>query len=139
MLSIPRGIYLSIMINALMGLPHESCGLLGGKGRNALKFYPLTNTDESREHFSMDPAEQFAAVKDMRAAGLEMIAIYHSHPETPARPSEEDIRLAHTPGVSYIIVSMARPGTPVLKSFLIEDGEVTEEAVEILEGGPANG
>jgi proteasome lid subunit RPN8/RPN11 len=54
-----------------------------------------------------------------------MLAIYHSHPETPARPSEEDIRLALTPDVVYIIISVAEP-TPVIKGFYIEDNNVTE-------------
>ena len=61
-----------------------------------------------------------------------MSVIYHSHPETPARPSEEDIRLALTPNVSYIIVSLAEPNNPVLRSFKISGNQVEPEAVEIL-------
>ena len=132
MLTMHKIIYAEITVHALKGLPDESCGLLAGSGRAVTRFYPLTNTDQSREHFSMDPAEQFAAVKDMRANGLTLLAIYHSHPASPSRPSEEDIRLAHTPGVSHVIVSMAEPGNTILKSFLIEDGDVTEEAVELV-------
>ena len=54
-------------------------------------------------------------------------AIYHSHPETPARPSAEDIRLGLTPDVSYVIVSLAEPDRPVLKSFKIDAGTVQPE------------
>jgi [CysO sulfur-carrier protein]-S-L-cysteine hydrolase len=68
----------------------------------------------------------------MRAAGEEMLAIYHSHPETPARPSEEDIRLALTPGVSYVIVSLADVQAPDLRSFKIEKGKVVAEEIEII-------
>ena len=59
-----------------------------------------------------------------------MVAIYHSHPETPARPSEEDIRLALTPGVSYLIVSLAG-AAPEVKSYRIESGKVHPEALSI--------
>ena len=59
-----------------------------------------------------------------------MLAIYHSHPETPARPSAVDIRLALTPGVVYVIVSL-KDVDPVTKGFLIEDNSVTEVPVEI--------
>ena len=70
-------------------------------------------------------------VKDLRAKGIELLAIYHSHPETPARPSEEDIRLALTPNVSYIIISLAGE-TPDVKSFRIKDGMATPEAINHL-------
>ena len=43
----------------------------------------------------MDPKEQLKAIKDMRANGLTPLGNWHSHPETPARPSQEDIRLAY--------------------------------------------
>lgn len=78
----------------------------------------------------MDPKEQFAVVKELRSKGKAMAAIYHSHPETPARPSEEDIRLAHTPDVSYVIISLAGD-EPVLRSFEITEGVVTEEPVDL--------
>jgi len=78
----------------------------------------------------MAPEEQFKVVKDIRAAGRQMLAIYHSHPETPARPSAEDIHLALTPGVIYVIVSL-KDTDPVIKGFLIEDNNVTEVSVRI--------
>nr|WP_298436492.1 Mov34/MPN/PAD-1 family protein [Geobacter sp.] len=58
--------------------------------------------------------------------------MYHSHPESPARPSEEDIRLALTPGVSYVIVSLAG-AEPDVKSFRIAGDVVEPELIEIVE------
>jgi [CysO sulfur-carrier protein]-S-L-cysteine hydrolase len=92
----------------------------------------MTNADQSNEHFMMDPREQFAVMKEMRGKGLEMLAIYHSHPESPARPSAEDIRLALTPNVSHVIVSLEVPNNPVLKSFRITAGRVEPEEVKYL-------
>ena len=134
MLKIPQTIHDDIIAHAREGFPLEVCGILGGKDGVVSASFRMTNTDESNEHFMMDPREQFAVVKELRARGLEMLVIYHSHPETPARPSEEDIRLALTPHVSYVIVSLAEPDTPVLKSFRISAGQVEQEAVEIVSG-----
>jgi len=132
MIKIPQHIHDDIIAHAREGFPLEVCGMLGGKDGEALVTYRMTNTDQSNEHFMMDPKEQFRVVKDLRAKGLEMIAIYHSHPETPARPSEEDIRLALTPNVSYAIVSLADPASPVLKSFRIAAGQVEPEEIIVI-------
>lgn len=131
MLKVPIDIYNAIISHALDGFPLEVCGILGGRDDIVSAFYPMTNTDASNEHFMMNPKEQFAVVKDLRAKELNMAAIYHSHPETPARPSEEDIRLALTSGVSYVIVSLMAKEKPILKSFKIDGSIVTEETVEI--------
>ncbi len=134
MLKIPQHIHDDIIAHAREGFPLEVCGILGGRDGVVSACFRMTNTDASNEHFMMDPREQFAVVKELRSAGQEMLVIYHSHPETPARPSAEDIRLALTPNVSYVIVSLAEPDTPVLRSFRISAGQVEPEAVEIVAG-----
>lgn len=101
--------------------PLEACGLLGGVGDRVTKCYVLKNADASPEHFSMLPEEQFATVKDMRASGLKMLGIWHSHPASPARMSQEDLRLAYTPDVAYVIVSLAESNKPVIRSFVVRD------------------
>ena len=80
----------------------------------------------------MEPKEQFAVVKDLRAKGLTLLANYHSHPESPARPSEEDIRLALTPEISYLIISLADPQSPSVKSYQIDQGRVALEEIELI-------
>jgi proteasome lid subunit RPN8/RPN11 len=132
MLRIPRKLADAIIDHAYAGFPLEVCGILGGAEGVVSSLYRMTNTDQSNEHFMMAPVEQFAVIKEMRANGLEMIAIYHSHPESPARPSAEDIRLALTPNVSYVIVSLEEANNPVLKSFRLAAGLVETEEVEYL-------
>jgi proteasome lid subunit RPN8/RPN11 len=129
MLEIPKEILDAVIGQAQEGFPLEVCGILGGTGNRVASRSPMTNTDASNEHFMMDPKEQFAAVKAMRAAGEEMLVIYHSHPESPARPSQEDIRLALTPNVCHLIVSLQERDQPVAKAFRITAGVV--EPVEI--------
>jgi len=126
--------YESIVAHAQSGLPNEACGLLAGRAdgdvKTVEKVYFLSNPDASPEHFSIDPKEQLAAIKDMRANGFVPLGNFHSHPSTPARPSEEDIRLAYDGKASYMILSLADK-TPVLKAFGVAGGEVTSQVVEV--------
>ena len=132
MILIPHAIHDDIISHARSGFPLEVCGILGGTDSTVSASYRMTNTDASNEHFMMEPREQFSVVKELRAKGISMLAIYHSHPESPARPSEEDIRLALTPGVSYVIVSLQDADQPVIRSFRIADGVVTPEDVVLV-------
>lgn len=137
MIQIEQEDYVAIINHAIEGLPNEACGLLGGVVVDGItyvkKVYCLTNIDASREHFSMDPKEQFAAIKDIRSNNLQLIGNFHSHPETPARPSEEDKRLAYDSKLLYGIISLMDEEIPVLKMFHInEEKEVTVEEVAIV-------
>ena len=111
-MNINQDVIQSIIDHAKKEAPYEACGCLAEKEGVITCHYGLTNLDKAAEHFSMDPQEQFTAIRDMRSKGLKLAGIYHSHPETPARPSEEDIRLAYDPEVSYVIVSLAESGVP---------------------------
>lgn len=81
---------------------------------------------------SIDPKEQLAAVKDMRANGLVPLGNWHSHPESPSRPSEEDKRLAYDSTASYMILSLMDNENPVLNSFHIEGTESEKEELVLL-------
>lgn len=137
MLYIEKKDYDKILKHAVDGLPNEACGLIAGTVDGDKKYvkevYLLTNIDASNEHFSMDPREQFAAVKDARGKNLEMLGNFHSHPESPSRPSEEDKRLAYDFKANYLILSLEDREHPVLNAFLIdEDKNVTKNPIEII-------
>ena len=123
-------LYDEIVEYAREHLPEEACGLIAGSedenGKKVEKVYYLTNIDHAEDHFTMDPKEQFEAVKDMRANGYKPLGNWHSHPESPSRPSEEDIRLSYDKNASYFILSLMAKN-PVLNSFHVENGEVTKE------------
>lgn len=133
-LKIPQDILEQMVIQAKAEAPIEACGILAGSDSKVEKLYKMTNTDKSTDHFMMEPSEQFKVVKDIRSADLEMLAIYHSHPESPARPSTEDIRLGLTPDVTHVIVSIQNLAKPEVKGFKIEDGNVTAMPVKIMKG-----
>lgn len=124
-----------ILAHARAGYPNEACGLLAGTEaggvRQVKKVYLLTNTDASHEHFTMDPREQLAAVTDMRAAGLKPLGNWHSHPESPSRPSAEDVRLAYDPAASYLILSLQAQRAPNLNAFRIQNGAYEWEILEL--------
>ena len=140
-LEIPTEIFQEMIAQARELAPIEACGILAGRNGIVEKYYKMTNVDNSRTHFMMEPKEQFATIKDIRSADLEMLAIYHSHPETPARPSAEDIKLALTPDVIYVIVSLQNTNGSAIKGFHIPapsevEGagtNVTEVTIKILD------
>jgi len=132
MLKIVRETYDGVMAHAKRELPIEACGYLAGKDGIVYRHFQLENMDESGTHFTFDPPQQFDALRKMRSLGLRPVAVYHSHPTTPARPSAEDIRLAHDPDVSYVIISL-KDGSPVIKSFRIGDGKADPERISVID------
>lgn len=128
--------YEKIVAHAEKELPNEACGLIGGTingdSKEIKKVYLLTNIDHSNEHFSLDPKEQLAAIKDMRQNGLVPLGNWHSHPESPSRPSDEDKRLAYDSKASYMILSLMDRQSPVLNSFKIT-GDTAEKEELVIE------
>jgi len=132
-LTISPTAYETIVAAARREAPLEACGLLAGAGAHATSCYVLTNADASPEHFSMVPLEQFAAVRDMRSQGLRLLAIWHSHPGSPARLSAEDLRLAFTPDVLYVVVSLSGAGPPTVCGYQITDGAAARVEVAVVD------
>ena len=139
MIKLKKSDYEKILAHAVKELPNEACGLIAGEinGEDKIikEVYLLTNTDASNEHFSLDPKEQLAAVKDMRSKGLSPLGNWHSHPESPSRPSEEDKRLAFDSRASYMILSLMERDKPVLNSFRITgtDTKISEKEELLIE------
>ena len=120
MITMSKNDYEIILKHARENLPEEACGLIAGSedenGRLIEKVYYLTNVDHAEDHFTLNPKEQLSAIKDMRANGLKPLGNWHSHPSSPSRPSQEDIKLAEN---------------PVLNSFHIENGQAEKEDLRI--------
>jgi proteasome lid subunit RPN8/RPN11 len=129
---VTRDIIDSIFAQGLDEAPNEACGYLGGSDGTAVAVIAMTNVDHSPEHFALDPKEQFAAVRQLRTEGLDVLAVYHTHPQTPARPSAEDIRLARDPAILYVIASLLPDGREI-RAFRIRQGEVAEEPLIVKE------
>ena len=130
MLRIQQNVVKDIIAHVRREAPLEACGYLAEKDGIVTRHYELTNMDVSEVHFTMNPVEQFAAVRSMRAAECNLRAVYHSHPSTPARPSAEDIRLAYDVDLSYVIVSLLDNN---VKSFKVKNAALENEEIEIID------
>ena len=124
MITIPAEIIKTIQSQSVDEAPNEACGYLAGKNHRVFLRIPMTNADHSPEHFTFDPQEQFAAITRAREDDYDLIAVYHSHPATPARMSDEDIRLANDTEMVYVIMSLKKD---VTKAFTIDAGKVVTE------------
>jgi proteasome lid subunit RPN8/RPN11 len=122
MLKMENSVRTALLAHARRELPNEACGYLGGKAGRVSVALPLRNLDASPEHFSMDPQEQFEAVRSLRSQGLQALGVYHSHPDSPARLSEEDLRLLRQPGLAYVVVSL-QGGQESIKAYETKDGQ----------------
>jgi proteasome lid subunit RPN8/RPN11 len=133
---IPQNIIDELIAQAVKDAPNESCGYLlgiispsteGGQGEALVtENYWMENIDHSSEHFSFAPKDQFAALRYAREKGLKILANWHSHPASPSRPSQEDLRLANDPTIRYAILSLL-DGKPKLNSFKILNGQVVDK------------
>ncbi len=122
--------------------PHECCGLLLGKSNHETKaataLRPVSNRrqDSPQNRYLIAPEDWLAAERETRKLGLDIIGVYHSHPDHPARPSEFDREHAF-PFYSYIIVSVASGEAAELTSWTLRDDRSEfdpEELLSIVEG-----
>ncbi len=111
--------------------PNEACGILSGTENIAREAYCLTNAEPSPVSYFIEPRELFGAMKTMRAEGQQMIAIYHSHPQSPPYPSLRDVSLAFYPDAVYVIIGLSELAAPEIRAFTIIEGVVSEVTVLI--------
>ncbi|CAN5292467.1 M67 family metallopeptidase [soil metagenome] len=133
MLSLTEETWLQMVGHAYDGLPEEACGLLAGRivaDPKVEVFYPCRNAAASSRIYTVDSGDVLRADRDAEGRGLELIGVMHSHTHTDAYPSPTDVVLAPDPSWHYLIVSL-REAEPVVRSYRIVRGEVTEEAVAL--------
>jgi len=119
-----------LLYDACVASEREICGLVGQSTDLNCNYYPVANSAEDPERlFSMDPAQQIAALRTMRERNETLYAIFHSHPQSPAFPSLTDIAEAAYPEALYLIVSLATVGVLELRGFRLQEGIVTEVAL----------
>jgi len=118
--------------------PYECCGLLIGRFdtdtvKAVEEIYPISNAREEtdkRNRFLITPEEFMRGERHARSRKLDVVGIYHSHPDHPAQPSQFDLDHA-LPVYSYIIVSVREGKATDLFSWLMEDDRSRFNAEEI--------
>ena len=129
---ITRQVSDAIQSHALETRPEECCGLLAGDGNVISSAYRLHNeAGQPETRYFASPEDLFAAMKAMRQEGLEMMGIYHSHPNSPAYPSKSDVELAFYSDSIYFIVSLA--GAVEISAFRIDNGNISRVEIAIAE------
>ena len=107
--------------------PRECCGVILGKGALPTRVLEMNNIAEGNRFYEIDPAQLIELeFKILPGEDLELLAIYHSHPESQAFPSATDIELAFWSEAVYLICSLERPQHPYICGFHIQDGGVVE-------------
>lgn len=108
----------------------ECCGLLGALSGIISGIFPARNAQASRTAYEIAPEELFPLMRRLRAAGLVLAAIYHSHPGGDNAPSPLDVERAYYPEAAYFILSPLPESLRPVRAFSIHNGRVTELTIE---------
>lgn len=112
--------------------PEEACGMIAGQAGLAHQVFPITNQLRSPVRFRMAPEEQLRAFIRMDELGLELAAIYHSHPAGPSQPSITDVAEAYYPEAIYLIWFPGPTGWSC-QGFTIREGVVQQARIHVAE------
>jgi proteasome lid subunit RPN8/RPN11 len=131
-LRLSKDLYFEMVAHCIKGLPDEACGLLVGAygGDEATHLFPMRNAAASAMVYELDPKEMLGVDRQAQALGADIMGVFHSHTHTDAYPSPTDVAQASDPGWHYVLVSL-RDTHPVVRSYLIVDGTITEEEVQV--------
>jgi [CysO sulfur-carrier protein]-S-L-cysteine hydrolase len=126
---VPVDVEAAVWAHVRAEAPHEGCGLLLGRPGALVHAWPARNRLASATRYEIHPEDHFAALREARRLGLEVIGAYHSHPASPAVPSATDLAEAFA-GFLFVIASLM-PGGPAaaLRGWALRDGNFEEIAL----------
>jgi [CysO sulfur-carrier protein]-S-L-cysteine hydrolase len=132
-IQIRREILAALLEQARLEALRECCGLLAGRGGVITRAFPATNAaDDTTRAYEIAPEELFRLMRKIRAAALELLGIYHSHPAGDNRPSARDIERAYYPAAAYFILSPRTDVPQPVRAFEIRDGQVAELEIQVV-------
>jgi len=136
-LHLPRRIAEELLARSRAELPNESCALLSGDlaGGQVSRLHPARNSDQSPLRYTIDEDDLLRITLDIDEAGVDLVAIYHSHTRSPAIPSATDRRQAATyPKPFHLLASLTDSDVPperALRSWRIQGGHAFEVRLAI--------
>ncbi|MGB8542134.1 MAG: M67 family metallopeptidase [Candidatus Acidiferrales bacterium] len=110
----------------------ECCGLLAGLDGVITRIFPANNSLASATQYEISAKELFQHIREIRGAGLELMGIYHSHPNGDNKPSPRDIEQAYYPDVAYFILSPRNDAPNPVRAFAIQNGKAVELNIQIV-------
>jgi [CysO sulfur-carrier protein]-S-L-cysteine hydrolase len=135
-LVLPLALARELLEHARAEVPNEACGILAGdlaSGR-ASAYHPARNADASPYVYTVHPDDLLRIVLGIDDAGEDLLAIFHSHLQTPAVPSPTDRRNARYPDAFYLLATLSDGGAAprdALRAWRIVDGESREVSLAI--------
>ncbi len=116
------------------GAPIEQCGLLVGSAldRKIVAQVQVNNADQSEDHFTMDPQDLIRVAVDLRDGPTQVVGNWHSHPFSPARPSDEDIKLSFDETLIYGLSSAMEESKTPFNLFRIRNGWSTPVKLNVV-------
>jgi proteasome lid subunit RPN8/RPN11 len=133
-LHLPAALRTSLERWSQAAYPHESCGLLIGRwadGNRVVAYVTQAkniNLERARDRYLLDPQDFLEADNAARAQNMEVLGIWHSHPDHPALPSETD-QASAWPDWSYVIVAVTRDGAQDVRVWRLNENHVFDEEV----------
>jgi proteasome lid subunit RPN8/RPN11 len=130
-MQISRELRDELVAHARDDAPNECCGIIAAADGRLTAHFRARNEFESPMRFQIDSRDQIRIANEIEARGEEIGAIFHSHPNSEAAPSQTDVNLASWwPGVLWVICSLAED-EPVLRAFRIDGNEVEEVELDV--------
>ena len=135
-LKLKRSQLKAIQGHALEDFPRECCGmLLGERGHDAIGVEEVLRADNllgSSTAFEIDAELVYQAIVRAEASGLELVGIYHSHPNLPAFVSARDAEIMKLwPDVVWLILGATKEGVVERKAYVLRKGKCEELELEI--------
>jgi proteasome lid subunit RPN8/RPN11 len=150
----PRALQEELITHAREGDPDEVCGMLAGRDGRVERVFRVRNIADQvgaesgvfrdrataaptpgrrAVHYYMDPLDQLRVYREIDDLDLDVIAYYHSHTRTEARPSPTDVRLAHDPSAVWVLVSLENALQPDVRAWRITMADDTAETGDVTE------
>jgi proteasome lid subunit RPN8/RPN11 len=141
MLKIPVTLMREIHDHGEASYPNECCGLIVGtmsgdtRTAHTVRRCKNLNTERARDRYLLDPLDMLRTQQEFESGPLDIIGIYHSHPDHPSRASQTDTERAW-PGYSYLIISVQNGTVATNNSWVLNETErkFDEEKLVIEEG-----
>ena len=128
-----RNVVVEILNHARSNPVEECCGLLAGRDGAIAQAFPAQNVaDHPASTYEIAPKELFRTIREIRAAGLELLGIYHSHPKGDNQPSPRDVERAYYPEAAYFILSPRADAPEPIQAYSIRDGRWIELTIQIV-------
>jgi [CysO sulfur-carrier protein]-S-L-cysteine hydrolase len=131
-LTLPRAVLDQVLAHARRDHPDEACGVIAGRDGVVTRVFEMTNADRSPTGFTFDSAEWLQVYRAVDDADEDLLAVYHSHTMTEAYPSRTDVLWSRTTEFQHWLLVSTRAEEDEVRSFVITDGEVVEEPVEVV-------